>query len=112
MQLRQRVGELLDAASAGERIVIERDRRPLAMLVSYEAGMRLGESEDEKRARFLSALARLDEIREREVQRNPRRPGDPDAVTLIRQDRSRDDAGFDAESILPQGDPEAGERDG
>lgn len=101
MQLRQKVGEFLDAASAGERIVIERDRRPLAMLVSYEDGVRLGETRDEKRARFLSALSRLDEIRQREAQRNPRRPSDPDAVELIRQDRSRDDRGFDRESILP-----------
>ena len=91
MQLRQKVGELLDAASAGERIVIERDRRPLAMLVSYEDGLRLDESEQEKRDRFFAALARLDEIREREARRNPTRPGDPDVVALIREDRSRDD---------------------
>ena len=109
MQLRQRIGELLDAASAGERIVIERDRRPLAMLVSYEAGMRLEESEEEKRVRFFAALGRLDEIREREAQRRRRSPGDPDAVALIREDRSRDDTSFDPTSILPGGDEDAEE---
>jgi prevent-host-death family protein len=36
MDLRRRLGEILDAASAGESIPIERDRRPLACLVSVE----------------------------------------------------------------------------
>ncbi len=38
MDMRKRLGEILDAASAGERILIERDHRPLAYLVSVEEG--------------------------------------------------------------------------
>ena len=32
LQVRQKLGELLDAAAAGERIVIERDHKPIAVL--------------------------------------------------------------------------------
>ncbi|HEY6608035.1 MAG TPA: type II toxin-antitoxin system prevent-host-death family antitoxin [Candidatus Limnocylindria bacterium] len=59
MDLRRRMGELLDQASAGERIVVERDRRPLAVLVPYEDAIRLEESPAEARARALAALDRL-----------------------------------------------------
>ena len=41
MDMRKRLGEILDAASAGERILIERDHRPLAYLVSVEDAARL-----------------------------------------------------------------------
>ncbi len=40
MDMRKKLGEILDAASAGERILIERDHRPLAYLVSVEDGQR------------------------------------------------------------------------
>lgn len=56
MGLRRRLGEILDAASAGERILIERDRRPLAYLVSVEEGERLDVESDELVARRLAAL--------------------------------------------------------
>ena len=59
MDMRRRLGEILDAASAGERILIERDHRPVAYLVSVEDGDRL----DPDRAALLSqrmeALDRL-----------------------------------------------------
>ena len=42
MDMRKRLGEILDAASAGEKILIERDHRPLAYLVSVEEGQRIG----------------------------------------------------------------------
>ena len=45
-ELRQRLGEVLDAASAGESILIERDRKPLAFVVSYEDGVRLTSGRD------------------------------------------------------------------
>ncbi len=53
------MGEFLDAASAGERILVERDRRPLAVLIPYEDAVRLEESPVEARARALAALDRL-----------------------------------------------------
>jgi len=45
-ELRQRLGEVLDAASAGESILIERDHKPLAFVVSYEDGVRLTNGRD------------------------------------------------------------------
>ena len=56
-ELRQRLGEILDAASAGETILIERDHRPLAYLVSYED--RLVDRDEDKIARQLQALDEL-----------------------------------------------------
>ena len=63
-ELRQKLGEILDAASAGETILIERDHRPLAFVVSYEDGVRLrsGKDEEEEIARRLRALEELTEF--------------------------------------------------
>lgn len=60
MDLRARMGELLDLASAGEHIVVERGRRPLAVLVPYEDALRLQDSPEDARARALAALDRLE----------------------------------------------------
>ncbi len=59
MDMRKRLGEILDAASAGERILIERDHKPLAYLVSVEEGDRLDPDRDVRIARRLAALDRL-----------------------------------------------------
>ena len=59
MDLRKRLGEILDAASAGERILIERDHRPLAYLVSVVDAERLEPDKDEVKRRRLEALDRL-----------------------------------------------------
>lgn len=89
--MRRSLGSILDAASAGERFLIERDHRPLAMLVSVEDGMRLDGSADEVRTRRLAALDRLDEFRARMARVHPGPSDAPDAVTVIRQLRSKDD---------------------
>ena len=102
LDLRKKLGEILDRAAAGERIVVERDRRALAMLVSYEEGQRLEEAPEERRRRLEAALERLDEFRIRMAREHPEWTEGPDAVTLIRQDRSRDDPGFDRDSIRPR----------
>jgi antitoxin (DNA-binding transcriptional repressor) of toxin-antitoxin stability system len=102
LDLRRSLGAILDAASAGERIVIERDHRPLAMLVSVEDGRRLDPDADEVRRRRLAALDRLDDFQLRMAIEHPVRPGDPDAVEVIRQMRSKDD---------PDGYPEYEEDD-
>jgi prevent-host-death family protein len=60
MDMRKKLGEILDAASAGERILIERDHRPLAYLVSVEDGQRLDPDEGDRRRRRLAALDRLE----------------------------------------------------
>jgi prevent-host-death family protein len=88
LDLRRSLGRLLDEASAGERILIERDHRPLAYLVSVEDGQRLDESEEARRARTRAALDRIRAFGERIGREYP---GGPDAVTAVRLDRRRDD---------------------
>lgn len=75
MDLRARMGELLDAACAGEHILVERGRRPLAVLVPYEDALKLQASPEDARARALAALDRLDELARRLAGPSPsRRP--------------------------------------
>ena len=62
MDMRKRLGEILDAASAGERILSERDHRPLAYLVSVEDAARLDPDRDEQIEREIAALHRLSEL--------------------------------------------------
>jgi prevent-host-death family protein len=87
MDLRRRMGELLDDASAGERIVVERDRRPLAALVSYEDALRLEESPADARARALAALDRLEAFADRFAAR--RANGSEPAAEAIRAERNQ-----------------------
>lgn len=89
MTLRAKLGEILDAASAGERIVIERGRRPLAVLVSYEDAQRLDESREEATARSLAALDRLEAFAQRMAEDYPHLRDLPDAAALIREERER-----------------------
>ena len=90
LDLRKSLGSVLDQASAGERFVIERDHRPLAVLVSVEDGHRLEEDIEARRARTLAAIARLQAIGDRI---RDRVPNAPDAVTAVRLDRDRDEPG-------------------
>jgi prevent-host-death family protein len=88
MDLRRRMGELLDRASAGEHILVERDRRPLAVLVPYEDALKLQGSPDVARARALAALERLEAFAHRMAVERPSSEM-PGAATLVREDRSR-----------------------
>jgi prevent-host-death family protein len=72
MDLRARMGELLDLASTGEHIVVERGHQPVAVLVSYEDALRLQSSPEEARARALAALDRLEELADRLADTRPR----------------------------------------
>ena len=86
--MRKRLGEILDAASAGERIWIERDHRPLAVLVSIEDAERIDtEAREATIKRRLAALDALAEFGLQYARENPRPPGDPGAVELIRRAR-------------------------
>lgn len=89
LDLRRSLGALLDAASAGQRILIERDRRPIAMLVSVEDGRRLDPDPDERRRRRLAALDRIAALAEEQRRAHP---GGPLAVDAVRAERDRDDA--------------------
>ena len=84
MDLRRRLGETLDQAAAGERIVIERDRRPLAVLVPYSQAVLADESDQERLARIDAAFDRLEAFAGRMREKYP---DGPDAATAIREDR-------------------------
>ena len=91
-ELRQRLGEILDAASAGETILIERDHRPLAYLVSYEDGDRLVGRDDDKIARQLQALDELVKFSEEWRRERGPEPEEMGAAEWVRWDRDhRDD---------------------
>jgi prevent-host-death family protein len=87
MDMRRRLGEILDAASAGERIMIERDHRPLAYLVSVEDGQRLDGDRQEGIARRLAALDRLSALGQRLRDEGFQLPGGMSAAEWIRWDR-------------------------
>jgi prevent-host-death family protein len=84
-ELRARLGEALNRASAGERILIERDHRPLAVLVTPEDAARLEESAEERARRVERALTRLAAFSERmaRVESSTER----DSAALVREDR-------------------------
>jgi antitoxin (DNA-binding transcriptional repressor) of toxin-antitoxin stability system len=92
MDLRRALGQILDQAAAGERFLIERDHRPMAMLVSVEDGQRLGDDAEARRRRTEAALDRLAALGRRLHERHPNAP---DAVTAVRLDRDRDEPGSD-----------------
>jgi prevent-host-death family protein len=58
-QLRARLGEALDRASTGERILIERDHRPIAALVPLEDVQQLEGDTEEAQQHKLEALEQL-----------------------------------------------------
>lgn len=89
-ELRQKLGELLDAASAGEMILIERDHRPLAYLVSVE-DVRTLEARDEEVKRELAALDALIAIGDRWREAHPHRPDEMTAEETVRWDRDHRD---------------------
>jgi antitoxin (DNA-binding transcriptional repressor) of toxin-antitoxin stability system len=88
LDLRRGLGQILDAASGGERFLIERDHKPLAMLVSIDDGSRLDEPADERGRRRLAALDRLEALSER---LRAAHSSELSAVDAVRADRSRDD---------------------
>lgn len=96
MDVRKRLGEILDAASAGERILIERDHRPVAYLISVEEGQRLDGGREQRIARRLAALDRLSALGKRmKEERGPLLPGGMTAAEWIRWDRDhRDDPDY------------------
>ncbi len=93
MDLRRRTGEVLDRAAAGERILVERDHRPLAVLVSYEDALRLEDSPEERTARALAALERLEALAQRMAETQPGPAANPPTAALIRDERARDRRG-------------------
>lgn len=105
LDLRRSLGRILDEASAGQRFLIERDHRPLAVLVSVEDAARLDEPTAEADARRLAAIEALEAFRDRIAARagsaDHRSAGD-----LVRADRDARDrrdarrAGGDASATI------------
>jgi prevent-host-death family protein len=91
MDMRRRLGEILDAASAGERILIERDHRPLAYLVSVEDAARLEPDRDEVIRQRLEALDGLVEFGKRMRELYPEPDDGLTTSEWIRQDHERRD---------------------
>lgn len=92
MDMRKRLGEILDAASAGETILIERDHKPLAFLVSYEEGMRTAARDEDRIKRQLQAVDDMVEFGKAWRRKHPPQPGALSAAEWIRWDRDhRDD---------------------
>lgn len=87
MDLRRSLGRILDEASAGERFLIERDHRPLAVLLSVEDGIRLDDDTDEVREWRHAAYDALEDWRRRYRAALPPDHEEPDPVTWLRSDR-------------------------
>ncbi len=104
LDLRRRLGELLDAASAGERFLIERNGKPLAMLVSVEDARCADPDVEALRERRLAALDRLDDFQRRMAILHPPAPDDVGIVEWLRRDRSRDEP--DGYPEYPEDEPE------
>lgn len=87
MDLRRSLGRILDEASAGERFLIERDHKPMAVLVSVEEAQRLDPDTEEARRQREAAWEALEDWRRR--YRESRSPGDdePNAADWLRADR-------------------------
>ena len=91
MDMRKRLGEILDAASAGERILIERDHKPLAYLISYEEGQALETKGDERIKREMQALEELVEFSTAWKVERGEDPGEMGAAEWVRWDRDHHD---------------------
>lgn len=89
MDLRRSLGRILDEASAGRRFLIERDHRPLAVLIPVEDVAKLGESEDDALRRHREAW---DALRDYAARIRPfLDPDRPSAAEMVRQDRDARD---------------------
>jgi len=87
MDLRRSLGRILDEASAGERYLIERDHKPLAVLISVEDARQLEHDEDELRKQREAAFDALDDWARRYRASLPTDHDEPNAVEWLRADR-------------------------
>ncbi len=89
LDLRRSLGRILDEASAGRRFLIERDHRPLAVLISVEDAARLDEPEEDAARRRKEAW---DAIHDYATRVRPfLDPDRPSVAEMVRQDRDARD---------------------
>jgi prevent-host-death family protein len=93
MDLRRSLGQILDQASAGERFLIERDHKPLAVLVSVEDAARLHENVEEAIQRRNVAILAVEEWRRRVLGERDSRPSGRSAAEFLRGERDHGHAG-------------------
>jgi antitoxin (DNA-binding transcriptional repressor) of toxin-antitoxin stability system len=87
MDLRRSLGRILDEASAGERFLIERDHKPLAMLISVEDAGRLDQDAEALREQRRAAWEAMDDWSRRYRASLPADHDEPNAAEWIRADR-------------------------
>ena len=88
-ELRARLGEILDAASAGEKILIERDHKPLAFLISPEE--EAARDATEREARIERQIAALDEMVELGKRMREEFPDPDDGMSYVEWRLTSDD---------------------
>ncbi len=87
MDLRRSLGRILDEASAGERFLIERDHKPMAVLVSVEDAGRLEQEAEAVREQRKVAFEALDDWSRRYRASLPPDHDEPNAAEWLRWDR-------------------------
>lgn len=87
MDLRRSLGQILDEASAGERFLIKRDHKPLAVLVSVEDAEQLDQDAETERQQRRAAFEALDDWARRYRASLPPDHDEPNAVEWLRRDR-------------------------
>jgi len=87
MDLRRSLGRILDEASAGERFLIQRDHKPLAVLVSIEEAERLEQDHEKLLEQRRAAFEALEDWSRRYRASLPPDHAEPNAAEWIRADR-------------------------
>lgn len=87
MDLRRSLGRILDEASAGERFLVERDHKPLAVLISPEEAERLEQDSQSLLEQRRAAFEALDDWSRRYRASLPPDHDAPNAAEWIRADR-------------------------
>ena len=87
MDMRRSLGRILDEASAGERFLVTRDHKPLAVLISPEEAERLEQDHERLLEQRRAALDALDDWGRRYRASLPPDYDGPNAAEWIRADR-------------------------
>jgi len=87
MDLRRSLGRILDEASAGEKFLVKRDHKPLAVLISPEEAERLEQDREKLLEQRRAAFEALEDWSRRYRASLPPDHEEPNAAEWIRADR-------------------------